>query len=255
MVLFLYQLKQALLSLKQKPTFVFSVVTTMGITLGALLCVLTLNYLLLVEPLPYPEQDRLYVAEHKIINAEKETQKVAYSYPGLVHLYKSKAAFEQAAMIYYGQDVITSHDNQPLVNTTYVTPEFHQMLAAPIAVGRMFEASEALDTHNPVALLSYSTWQQKFNGNVDILERKITLSGISYRIVGVLAENFVEPALAEIGRKTHVWLPWDLNPESTEDRQIFGNIKNNFKFIGRLSKEINQSQAQQLLTVAVLGFG
>jgi len=43
----LYQVKQAYLSLKQKPMFVFSVVSTMGITLGALLCALTLNYLLL----------------------------------------------------------------------------------------------------------------------------------------------------------------------------------------------------------------
>jgi hypothetical protein len=39
MDLFTYQLKQAFLSLKKKPGFVFSVVSTMGITLGALLCV------------------------------------------------------------------------------------------------------------------------------------------------------------------------------------------------------------------------
>ncbi|MBL4909919.1 MAG: ABC transporter permease [Alteromonadaceae bacterium] len=54
--------------------------------------------------------------------------------------------------------------------------------------------------------------------------------------------------MAEIGRKTQVWLPWDLNPETTEDRQIFGNIKNNFHFVGRLKKGMSQSQAQQLLT-------
>jgi len=72
MNLFLYQIKQAYLSLKRKPGFVFSIVTTMGITLGALLCTVTLNYLLLVEPLPYPEQDRLFIAEHQIIGAEKE---------------------------------------------------------------------------------------------------------------------------------------------------------------------------------------
>ncbi|MGB1199224.1 MAG: ABC transporter permease [Thalassotalea sp.] len=251
MSLFIYQLKQALLSLKQSPIFVFSVVSTMGIALGALLCVVTLNYLLLVKPLPYPDQERLYVAEHNIINAEKETQKVAYSYPGLVHLYKSKVAFEQAAMVYYGQDVITSHSNQPLVNMTYVTPEFHQMLASPIAIGRMFEASEALNTNNPVALLSYNTWQREFNGRADILEKTITLSGISYRIVGVLAKYFTEPTLAEIGHETQIWLPWDLNPESATDRKIFGNIKNNFKYIGQLKKGLNSSQVQQLLTPLV----
>lgn len=248
MNLYIYQLKQAYLSLKLKPGFVFSVVTTMGITLGALLCVLTLNYLLLIEPLPYPEQDRLYIAEHKVINASKEVQTVAYSYPGLVHLYKSKAAFEQASMVYYDQNVITSHNNQPLVNITYITPEFHQILASPIAMGRMFEKSEALDTYQAVALISYDTWQQKFFGHDDILTKKIMINGMSYRIVGVLSKGFAEPVLAEIGRKTQVWLPWDFNPENTENRQNFGNIKNNFHFIGRLSENVNQYQVQQLLT-------
>ena len=159
MNLFIYQLKQAFLSLKKKPGFVFSVVSTMGITLGALLCVLTLSYLLLVEPLPYPEQERLFVAEHHLINAKNETQTVAFSYPGLVQLYQNKETFQQSVMLYYGKDVIISHLSQPLVNTTYATPELHQLLASPMAIGRVFEASEALDTYNPVALLSYNTWQ------------------------------------------------------------------------------------------------
>ncbi len=242
------QYKQAWASLKKKPGFVVTVLMTMGITLGALLCTITLNYLLLVEPLPYPEQERLFVAEHALIGAKKETKAVHYTYPGLVHLYKSKEAFKQAAIMMYGQDVITSHHNQPLVNTAYVTPELHQILASPLALGRTFEASEALDTNNPVAMLSYHTWQQEFNGSDDIIEQKITIRGASYRVVGVLAENFVEPELAEIGRKTQVWLPWDFNQAGEWQRQAFDNINGDLKFIGLLKQGVSQSQAQQLLT-------
>jgi predicted permease len=251
MSLFIYQFKQVFLSLKKKPGFVFSVVSTMGITLGALLCVLTLSYLLLVEPLPYPEQDRLFVAEHGLLGAKKETQGVAYSYPGLVHLYKSKAVFEQAAMMSYGQGVIISHNSQPLVNTAYVTPELHQILASPMVMGRMFEASEAIDTHNPVVMLSYNTWQQEFNGSVDILEQKISINGESYRIIGVLAENFVELELSGIGRETKVWMPWDYNQEGEWRRESFGEVADHLKLIGKLRKDVNQSQAEQLLTPLV----
>ena len=169
------QYKQAWASLKKKPGFVLTVLMTMGITLGALLCVVTLNYLLLVEPLPYPEQERLFVAEHALIGAKKESQAIEFTYPGLVHLYKSKEAFEQSAMMSYGQDVIISHRSQPLVNTTYVTPELHQILASPLAIGRVFKASEALETNNPVAILSYNTWKREFNGSADILDQKIEL--------------------------------------------------------------------------------
>jgi len=245
------QYKQAWASLKKKPGFVLTVLMTMGITLGALLCVVTLNYLLLVEPLPYPEQERLFVAEHGLIGAKKETKAVAYTYPGLVHLYKSKQAFEQASMMMYGQDVIVSHSSQPLVNIAYVTPDLHQILASPMALGRMFEASEALDTNNPVAMLSYNTWMQEYNGSADILEKKISLSGVSYHIVGVLAEHFVEPELEIIGRKTQVWLPWDYNQAGKWQRQAFDNINGSLKFIGLLKQEVSQSQAQQLLTPLV----
>jgi len=251
MNLFIYQLKQAFLSLKQKPGFVFGVVSTMGITLGALLCVLTLNYLLLVEPLPYPEQDRLFVAEHQIIGAANEEKGKSFSYPGLVHLYKSKAAFEQAAMMTYGQSVIISHNSQPLVNTAYVTPELHHILASPMALGRVFDNSEALNTNNPVALLSYNTWQQDFDGSADILQQKVNLSGVSYRIVGVLAKNFVEPALSGIGRETQVWLPWDYNQEGEWRRQNFGEVSDNLMFIGLLKKGVSSLQAQQLITPLV----
>ncbi len=248
---FVQQHKQAWASLKKKPGFILTVLLTMGITLGALLCAVTLNYLLLVEPLPYPEQERLFVAEHKLIGDKKETKAVAFTYPGLVHLYKSKEAFEQAAMVSYGGDVIISHSRQPLINAAYVTPEFHQILASPLALGRMFEASEAMDTHNPVAMLSYNTWQNEFNGSADILEQKINLSGVSYRIVGVLAKDFIEPELAEIGRETHVWMPWDYNQAGERQRQSFGNISGNLKFVGQLKKGVSPSQAQQLLTPLV----
>jgi len=245
------QYKQAWASLNKKPGFVLTVLLTMGITLGALLCAVTLNYLLLVEPLPYPEQDRLFVAEHELLGAEKETKAIAFTYPGLVHLYKSKLAFEHAAIVNYNQDVIISHNSQPLVNTAYVTPEMHQILASPMALGRMFESSEAIDTNNPVAMLSYSTWQQEFGGSSDILEQKITLSGVSYRVIGVLADNFVEPELNGIGIETQVWLPWDYNQTGEGQRQSFGNISGNLKFFGQLKKGISSSQAKQMLTPLV----
>jgi hypothetical protein len=119
---FLYQQKQAWVSLKKKVGFVATVVTTMGTTLGALLCVLTLGYLLIVEPLPYPEQEKLYKVIHAIGDKTGETNAESFTYPGLIHLYKNQDVFDQAALIQYGQDVLTSLPNQPTLSTGYATP-------------------------------------------------------------------------------------------------------------------------------------
>ena len=151
---FFYQQKQAWVSLKKKAGFVATVVTTMGTTLGALLCVLTLGYLLIVEPLPYPEQDKLYSVVHAIGDKTGETNATAFTYPGMIHLYKNQDVFESTALIQYGQDVLTSLPNQPRLSTGYVTPEWFELLGAEMQMGRVFESTEALDTFNPVAIVS-----------------------------------------------------------------------------------------------------
>ena len=82
-----YQYKQAWASLRKKPGFIATVVTTMGLTLGSLLCVFTLAYYLLAKPLPYPDQDRLFLVDHVMKNSEQAHMATAFTYPGLIHLY------------------------------------------------------------------------------------------------------------------------------------------------------------------------
>lgn len=59
----------------------------------------------------------------------------------------------------------------------------------------MFEQTEALDTFNPVAIISYKTWRQAFAAAPDMLDKKVSFSGVTYRVVGVLSKDFVEPQI------------------------------------------------------------
>lgn len=247
---FSYQLKQAFLSLKRKLGFVATVVTTMGTTLGALLCILTLGFLLVIEPLPYPDQTRLYNVIHHIGDDKDEVNATAFTYPGLVHLYKNQEVFEQTALVHYGSDVLTSLPHQPTLNTAYVTPEWFELLGATPILGRGFESTEALDTFNPVAIITYDTWQKEFDGSNDILSKKVSFSGISFSIVGVLGEEFIEPQIQQTGLEAGVWLPWDYNLD-TNLAERWGNISGALTFVGKLKPELSTSQAEQILTPLV----
>jgi len=66
-----------------------------------------------------------------------------------------------------------------------------------------------------------------------------------------LGKNFIEPELGEIGQETNVWMPWDYNQAGERQRESFGNISGNLKFIGQLKKGVSPSQAKQLLTPLV----
>ncbi|MGJ8679235.1 ABC transporter permease [Paraglaciecola sp.] len=247
---FLYQQKQAWASLKKKLGFVTTVVTTMGTTLGALLCVLTLGHLLIVEPLPYPEQEKLYNVIHGIGDKSGETNATAFTYPGLIHLYKNQDIFKKAALIHYGQDVLTSLPNQPTLDTGYVTPEWFELLGAKMRMGRKFESTEALDTFNPVAIISYKTWQDEFASDVDMLDKKVSFSGVSYRVIGVLDESFIEPQIAESGRNVGMWFPWDYNLDARL-KERWGNISGSLTFVGKLKDGLSPSQAEQIITPLV----
>ncbi|NQY64395.1 MAG: ABC transporter permease [Alteromonadaceae bacterium] len=244
-----YRLTQAYLSLKQKPGFVLSVVSTMGLTLGALLCVVTLAYLLLLKPLPYPKEDKLYKVIHQEFNDENKFQGDYFNSPSLRHLYLKQTVFDQAAMIFYGEGVSTSLANQPKKTTTYVTPNWFNLLDSQFIYGRGFEKSEELDTYNPVAVITYNTWLNDFDQSPEILTKKITFSGTSFNIVGVLAKNFIEPDLYETGRETEVWLPWDYNTRNHLKERMYSFPW--FVFVGQLKNKHSVAQAQQTITTLV----
>ena len=85
-----YSIKQAYKSLQQTPSFAFSVITTMSITLGALLCVLTLAYVMLFKSLPYPESERLVKVEHMMTNKAGSRSDANFSYPSMMYLAKNQ---------------------------------------------------------------------------------------------------------------------------------------------------------------------
>jgi predicted permease len=248
---FIYLIKQAFASLKGQLCFVGAVVSTMAVTLGALLCVLTLAYLLLIEPLPYPEQDTLFTVEHQLIDMDAKVDGIAFTYPNLMHLYTKQNVFSASALIYHDADVLLSSPSHPRLSLSFITPQWFSLLGADIAIGRSFEATEALDTYHPVAVLSYQTWEKQFALDKDILSKKMQFGEVSYRIVGVLSEAFIEPHIAGIGVKSQVFLPWDYNPIPPSQRKRWGNDDSGLMFLGKLNGSQTPKQVQQTLKALV----
>lgn len=250
---FIYLIKQAWASLNTKRVFLVTIVTTLGITLGALLCVLTLAYVLIAKPLPYPDQQHLYKLNLPTFNQEGEPMGSSYSYPVLVHLFDNQTLFSHTAMLHYGDEVLSSLPTQPTVKATFVTPDWFTMLDSKMTLGRTFEHTEAKDSYNPVAILSYKTWQNEFNSDSSILEQTVTISGTNFRVVGVLAKGFIEPQLYEVRLKTNVFLPWDYNPATPRAREGWGIANGRRLFVGKLDSQLSTSQIEQTLTTLVNG--
>ncbi|ODB35877.1 hypothetical protein BB427_16350 [Pseudoalteromonas sp. BMB] len=244
---FIYQQKQAWENLKSNKGFISAVVMTMGVTLGALICILSLAYLMILKPLPYPDQERLYRIDQDMLNATGQKDITAYTYPTLLHLFKEQTEFSDSALIYHGSSVNTASEEQLTTNIAFVTHRWFHLIGAEYALGRGFEESESVGSHIPVAVLSYDSWLKEFNRNPDILSQSVTFNGVTYKIIGVLSESFYEPQIYEMGRKTAVWLPWEFNP-ATELKDSWGSIRNTFTFVGKLNDTLTVTQAEQRIT-------
>ena len=200
--------------------------------------------------MPYPEHEKLYKVEHIAHDNKDKIQGTAFTYPGLIHLYKHQDVFTKSALIYYGQDVLTNLSSSPRLETGYVTPEWFELLDAHMILGRQFEQSEALNTHNPVVVISHQLWYQTFDADPNILDRKVEFSGISFNIVGVLDKSFIEPQIENIGQNTSVWFPFDYN-QGKRFEDSWGNILGALTFVGKKNLDVTDSQAAQTITALV----
>ena len=247
----LYLIKQAWGSLKNSPGFVFSVITSLGISIGSLLAVLTLGYFMLFKPLPYPESDRLMKINYQRFDSHAVLQTDTYLHPAAVALYKTQQKLQQTdfselALLYYGEEVLSSEAGHPTLATTYTTPQWFDLLAIPMALGRSFNEQEGFDSFIPGAMLTYQSWQQNFNGVADILSKHIIVKGISHPIIGVTAEHFIEPEIFQTGHHTQLWLPWDFN--SSDYHDYWGLPDNRVVLAGRLKADVFGSQAAKQLS-------
>ncbi|WP_189418029.1 ABC transporter permease [Cellvibrio zantedeschiae] len=229
----IHNFKAAFYSLLKVKGYVITIVLTLGITLGALVAMFNLNYQLLAAPLPYPNPNELIMVQgQRWENNEIRSTKRA-PYPALIEAYQQKDNFfSDKALVAYGIDVERSLPENPSINIGAITPEFLATIHAPLALGRHFNADEGLNAMVPVAILSFHTWEKLYQRKPDILDETVNFKGVTFKIVGVLARDFVEPVLFASSWQTDVWLPFDFN--DIDSRTEWRYLSSQAHLVGRL---------------------
>jgi len=202
----------AVVLLRRQQLYALTIILTLGLSLGALVATFNLNYQLFVAPLPYPDAERLHLVRGSLW--QQDTQMSAEWLPAQAQLdiYRQHwPEIETKALLNVGIDVEQSLPDNPAFNVGAVTPEFLPMFGAPLALGRHFSPEEGLDSQVPVTILSYAVWQRHFQGAPDVLGKTLQFRGVSFTIIGVLAEHFVEPLIATPGWFTDVWHSYDFS--------------------------------------------
>jgi putative ABC transport system permease protein len=89
-----------------------------------------------------------------------------------------------------------------------VSANFFQMIGVQPVIGRAFLPAEYTRGREHVVILSHQVWRRRFDANVRILGKSVTLNGEMYHVIGVLPADF-----SWNNRRTDVWVPYVFNPD------------------------------------------
>ena len=177
----LHDLRYGSRLLIRKPAFTAIAVITLALGIGANTAIFSVVNSVLLQPLPYPEPERLM------------TMRSNQSVPDLDDITAQSQSFE-----YLGGSVMQAQDytgeGEPIqVQAALVNADLFKALGARPAIGRTISDEEDRFGGDRVAVLSYGFWQRHFGGDANILGQTLQLSGNSYTVIGVMPAGFVMP--------------------------------------------------------------
>jgi putative ABC transport system permease protein len=185
--------------LMRQPGFALVVILTMALGIGATTTLFSVAYGVLLKPLPWPDADRLVrVSESR----QGSTRRMTNVLTNATYLAWREAPSTIDELAGWSTQTVTlagSGDAERL-HIAAATPSLFPLLRAQPLLGTAFRSG---DDRNPVAIVSYGLWQQRFGGSADILGRSIQLDQQPYTIVAVMPRDFVFP-----DRDTRAWIPF-----------------------------------------------
>src|SRR5579863_4900369 len=187
-------LRYGLRMLAKNPGFTAIAVLTLGLGIGANTTIFSVVNTVLLQPLPYPEPDRLVsVTEVDVRNNERGRP---FSYPDFADVRKQNHTLEYIAAHSDGSSTLNEPGEPLHIHVEAVSYDMFELLRARPLLGRTFVAAEDRPGVR-VAILSYGLWKKRFGGDPNVAGKPMKLDGQAYTVVGVMPEEFEFPIDAE----------------------------------------------------------
>ena len=183
-------LRFAFRQLRKAPSFTATAVLTLALGIGANTAIFSLVNSLLLKPLPVPNPEQIASLVRRENNGPLQQ---AFSWNEYKQVRaESGRSFSDVFTYILNLDGLAVMGQQPeRILTTYVSGNFFEGLGLKPAEGRLFVRSEGeILGRDPVVVLGYDYWQQRFNGDPAVVGRTVTLDGHPLTIIGVVPKGF-----------------------------------------------------------------
>jgi predicted permease len=206
-------------------------VLTLSLGIGSNTTIFSGVKTVLLNPLPYPQPERLYMLQGRI--PDKGIFEMGFSLLDFEDYHAEAGSFEGPAAFQRGDLTLTGQGQAERTAAIYATSDYLALLGIHPSPGRNFLPSENRVGGDRVVILSHGFWQRRFGGDSGVVGRALTLDGENFTVAGVLPPLFVFPGGEDL------WLPAALLEAREQDRSRRG-----FGVLARLKAGIGLQQAQ-----------
>ena len=174
-------LRYALRAFKGSPAFTIVAVLALALGIGATTAIFSVVDRVMLRPLPYSEPDRLLSLGN-------------LPHPEYFDWRARNDMFEEMAVVTGGGPrTLTGLGEATQIRCASAAASFFKTFRVQPLLGRAFTGAEDKPDAPKVILLTYSSWQNRFNGARDILGKSLTINDALYTVIGIMPPSFRYP--------------------------------------------------------------
>ena len=233
-------MRHAVRALRNVPTVTAVAIITLALGIGANTAVFSVVNAVLLRPLPYKDGNRLvwlWSTDPKNPTAKWMSQ------PDFVDVRAQSRSLAELASWYGYEMVLTGNFDPQRVQVVVVFGNLFGALGVPPELGTTFRAEKGTSSERAI-VLSHRFWTERYGSDPGIVGRGVTLSGNSYRVLGVMPRGFQFPIQTP---PIDMWAA--LGPEQFADVPQMGRNARLMDAIGRLRDDVAIEEAQAELDV------
>jgi predicted permease len=240
-------LRFALRQLGRAPSFAVTAVLTLALGIGANTAIFSLVNSVLLKPLPVTDPHQIAALAEAQSNGPMLP---VFSFQEFKQIRaQSSHSFSDVVVHTLGLDGIAMQGQQPQrIMTSYVSGNFFSAFGLKPVAGRLLLPSEGeVVGQDPVIVLGYDYWREKFNSDPGVVGRPVTVNGHPFTIIGVAPKGFH-------GVQTFVtiaaYMPVSQLPIESSSADVLNNWQSRqFSIYARLRPGVSFKQARADLAV------
>jgi predicted permease len=208
--------------LRKNPGTSLIAVLALGLGIGLTTIMFSIVYGAVWKGLPFEGAEKLVHIERNNLAEDIESMEVPIH--DFLDYREAQTSFEGLAGFYSGTVNLAGTERPERYDGAFISANAFELIRVQPLLGRNFQEGEDTPAADPVMLLGYHVWQDRFGGDSEVVGRIARVNGEQTTIIGVMPEGFRFPIAED------VWLPLRMDPLELDrgdglTLEVFGRLR------------------------------